>query len=67
MSAFGSTCTYSLSREWSSNADILCRYVLYHSLLAVVRQCYRPSEDAEELEARRDLTAAMRALSAVAR
>ncbi|KAK4549185.1 hypothetical protein LTR36_007643 [Oleoguttula mirabilis] len=42
-------------------------YVLYHSLLAVVRQCYRPSEDGEELEARRDLTTAMRQLSAVAR
>ncbi|KAI7362092.1 hypothetical protein KC354_g7559 [Hortaea werneckii] len=42
-------------------------YVLYHSLLAVVKHCYRPSEDGDELEARRDLTTAMRALSAVTR
>ncbi|KAI7154172.1 hypothetical protein KC316_g4953 [Hortaea werneckii] len=42
-------------------------YVLYHSLLIVVKHCYRPSEDGHELEARRDLTTAMRALSAVTR
>lgn len=50
-----------------SNAYKTYSYVLYHSLLAVVRQCYRPSEDAEELEARRDLATAMRQLSTVAR
>ena len=42
-------------------------YVLYHSLLAVVRHCYRPSEDGDELAARRDLTTAIRQLSAMAR
>ncbi|KAK4553405.1 hypothetical protein LTR86_009462 [Recurvomyces mirabilis] len=38
-------------------------YVLYHALLAVVRHYYRPSADGDELEARRDLTTAMRQLS----
>jgi hypothetical protein len=41
------------------------RYVLYHSLLAIVRQCYRPSEDGDEMEARRNLTAAIKQLSSV--
>ncbi|EMD00040.1 hypothetical protein BAUCODRAFT_62836 [Baudoinia panamericana UAMH 10762] len=40
-------------------------YVLYHSLLAVIRHCYRPSEDHDEMEARRDLTTAMRQLMTV--
>ncbi|KXL42977.1 hypothetical protein M433DRAFT_297562 [Acidomyces richmondensis BFW] len=40
-------------------------YVMYHSLLAVVRQRYRPVNDNEELAGRRDLTTAMRQLSAV--
>lgn len=38
-------------------------YVLYHSLLAIVRQWYRPSEDRDEMEARRTLTIAIRQLS----
>lgn len=38
-------------------------YVLYHSLLAIVRQSYRPSEDNDEMEARRTLTIAIRQLS----
>ncbi|KAF2166213.1 hypothetical protein M409DRAFT_55077 [Zasmidium cellare ATCC 36951] len=42
-------------------------YVLYHSLLAVVRQCYRPSEDGDELAARRKLTAALTQLGNISR
>ncbi|KAK3618269.1 hypothetical protein LTR56_024758 [Elasticomyces elasticus] len=42
-------------------------YVLYHSLLAVVRHSYRPSEDSDDLDARRDLTTAIRQLTALVR
>ena len=38
-------------------------YVLYHSMLAIVRQWYRPSDDRDEMEARRALTIAIRQLS----
>nr|POE93226.1 hypothetical protein CFP56_19238 [Quercus suber] len=41
-------------------------YVLYHTLLAIVRHGYRPAEHGAELEARRDLTTAMRQLQAIA-
>ncbi|WPG97964.1 Hypothetical protein R9X50_00074700 [Acrodontium crateriforme] len=53
----------------SSDADQLIRqylYMLYHSLLAIVRHFYRPSECNDELEARRALTTAMRRLAAAA-
>ncbi|KAK3071428.1 hypothetical protein LTR53_008632, partial [Teratosphaeriaceae sp. CCFEE 6253] len=43
----------------NSNPDERTRqylYVLYHSLLAVVRHTYRPSDDTDDLEPRRDLT-----------
>ena len=40
-------------------------YVIYHSLLAIVRQCYRPSEDGNEMEARHNLSTAIRQLSSV--
>ncbi|KAK4497166.1 hypothetical protein PRZ48_011616 [Zasmidium cellare] len=40
-------------------------YVLYHSLLAVVRQCYRPSEEGDEMGARRNLTAALTRLGGI--
>ncbi|KAK5173093.1 uncharacterized protein LTR77_003215 [Saxophila tyrrhenica] len=38
-------------------------YVVYHSMLAIVRQFYRPSEDENEMQARRDFTTAVRQLS----
>ena len=50
----------------NTTLDERCRqyfYVLYHSLLAIVRQCYRPSADGDEMEARRNLTTAVRQLS----
>ena len=40
---------------WRGNMLTGCRYGLYHSLLAVVRHCYRPSGDGDELAARRTL------------
>ncbi|KXT10271.1 hypothetical protein AC579_6607 [Pseudocercospora musae] len=42
-------------------------YILYHSLLSIVRQCYRPSEDGDELGARRNLTTALTQLSSIGR
>ncbi|KAK0290190.1 hypothetical protein LTR91_006379 [Friedmanniomyces endolithicus] len=42
-------------------------YVLYHALLAIVRRSYRPSEGSDELDARRDLTTAIRQLTAMVR
>lgn len=43
-------------------------YVLFHSLLAVVRHSYRPPEERDdELEARRDLIVAIRQLAALVR
>ncbi|KAK5108624.1 hypothetical protein LTR62_008115 [Meristemomyces frigidus] len=42
-------------------------YVLYHSLLAVVRHHYRPAAESTELEARRVLTAAIGQLTALTR
>jgi hypothetical protein len=38
---------------------------MYHSMLAIVRQFYRPSEDGDEMQARRDFTAAVRQLGSV--
>lgn len=38
-------------------------YSIYHSLLEIVRQSYRPVEDYNEMEARRNLTIAIRQLS----
>ncbi|SMQ55246.1 unnamed protein product [Zymoseptoria tritici ST99CH_1A5] len=38
-------------------------YILYHSVLAIVRHCCRPSEDGDELNARRTMTAALGQLS----
>lgn len=42
---------------------IRASYVLYHSLLAIVRQCYRPSGNGDDMEARRNLTTAIKQLS----
>lgn len=73
MSGRGSTCEYSLSlrllpilavmRDIEVVSDAGSRYVIYHSMLAIVRQFYRPSEEGEEMQARRNFTAAVRALS----
>lgn len=41
-------------------------YVLYHALLIVVRHVYRPRSEGDEMEARRDLTTAIRQLNAAA-
>lgn len=66
MNGFGNTCEHHLCLPLlDPNADGNRRYVMYHSLLAVVRQRYRPVNDNEELAGRRDLTTAMRQLSAV--
>ncbi|KAI5361204.1 Putative aminoglycoside phosphotransferase, protein kinase-like domain superfamily [Septoria linicola] len=42
-------------------------YILYHALLAIVRQCYRPTEDGDELAARRNLTSALTQLNSIPR
>ncbi|KAM3421955.1 hypothetical protein BST61_g2332 [Cercospora zeina] len=42
-------------------------YILYHALVAIVRQCYRPSEDGDEFKARRNLTTALTQLNSIPR
>ncbi|KAF2211172.1 hypothetical protein CERZMDRAFT_43979 [Cercospora zeae-maydis SCOH1-5] len=42
-------------------------YILYHALVAIVRQCYRPSEDGVEFKARRNLTTALTQLNSIPR
>lgn len=42
------------------------RYIVYHSLVAIVRQCFRPeSVGGSGFEARRSLTTALQFLSAM--
>lgn len=40
-------------------------YIVYHSLVAIVRQCFRPGSSGSENEARRSLTTALQYLNAV--
>ncbi|CAK4034220.1 aminoglycoside phosphotransferase like [Lecanosticta acicola] len=67
-------CSYGFESGFGSlpnrNTDERIRqylYTLYHALAAVVRLCYRPSEDGDEMAARRDLTAALSKLSSLSR
>ncbi|KAL1587223.1 hypothetical protein WHR41_04295 [Cladosporium halotolerans] len=41
-------------------------YTVYHSLVAIVRQCFRPGSGGSEFEARRSLTTALQYLRAIA-
>lgn len=65
MNVFVSICKLRENPIVSKSVADVIRYVMYHSLLAIVRQCYRPSEDGDEMEARRNLTAAVKQLSSV--
>jgi hypothetical protein len=41
------------------------RYIVYHSLVAIVRQCFRPGFGGSENDARRSLTTALQYLNAI--
>jgi hypothetical protein len=41
------------------------RYVVYHSVVAIVRQCFRPESNESEFNARRSLTTALQFLRTI--
>ena len=64
MNDYASICKSApMCMSFFSRRLIRISYVLYHSLLAIVRESYRPLEDGDEMEARRNLTTAIRQLS----